>query len=143
VPTALDEFFGRHDWDLLHRTNGWKVSRDGDLVLLVLRARDGEVYRVSFVCDGYPDKAPSAFFVNAAGSQDEKAAWPKGTDEFMGSVKPPPASFICMPLTREGLGHHNDWYGKPGAWDSKKSLLDLFNYFGRLLGSSGYLGRGP
>lgn len=145
---SLDEFFAARDWAAIEAVNGWKVTRDaedGARVILELNARDGERYRVLFVCDGYPGAAPSVAFVSVEGSKADPRAWPRGDQDFHQEVKQPPASFLCMPLTREGLAHHPDWATNAAArpWKSGvHTLMDLFNRMQRLLGGPHYLGRG-
>lgn len=145
---SLDEFFAARDWTAIEAANGWKVTRDADdgaRVILELSARDGERYRVLFVCDGYPDAAPSVAFVNVEGSKSDPRAWPRGDQDFHQEVKQPPNSFLCMPLTREGLVHHPDWATNSAArsWNGgSHTLMDLFNRTQRLLGEHHYLGRG-
>ncbi len=146
MATPLDDFFQKHDWELLRKINGWAVDRREELVFLELSARDNARYRVKFVCDDYPMKAPTTAFVNGENSQQDPTAWPKGNQAFHEVVKPPPDCFLCMPLTREGLQHHGDWITNTGvdSWNANKhTLMDLFNYLQRLLNSDDYLRRGP
>lgn len=146
---ALDAFFGSRDWRTIGAATGWEVARDEAdpaRVVLRLQARDKEVYRVLFVCDGYPSLAPSVAFINEVGSKADPASWPWGDATFFEEVKPPPHSFLCMPLTREGLAHHPDWERSPDAqpWRGDvHSLMDLFNRVQRLLNSEHYHRRGP
>lgn len=146
---SLDALFAGRDWPAILAATGWSVARDEQdsvRVVLDLRARDRQPYRVLFLCDGYPSMAPSVAFINAAGSKADPAAWPRGDAAFLEEVKPPPNSFLCMPLTREGLAHHPDWAGSPTAqpWSADlHSLMDLFNHIQRLLNSEHYQGRGP
>jgi hypothetical protein len=145
---SLDECFAARDWGEVERVQGWSVKREGierNLVFFGVSARDGQRYRVLFGCDSYPQLAPNAAFVDDEGSKTDAKAWPTGTAEFLGVVKPPPNCFLCMPLTREGLLHHPEWLKDPalGAWNPEKhTLLDLFNYVHRLLNSDEYTGRG-
>lgn len=144
---SLDDFFSTRDWPSIESATGWLVVRDPDdaaRVFLTLTARDGQSFRVLFLCDRYPDLAPSVAFVNADGSKSDPVAWPCGDSIFLEEVKPPPASFLCMPLTREGLAHHPDWATSgTGAWNPDvHSLIDLFNRMQRLLGGDSYQGRG-
>lgn len=144
---TLEEFFVARDWGAIEDANRWIVTRDardGARVTLELSACDGERYRVLFLCDGYPAVAPSVAFVNEAGSKADRHAWPRGDPEFHREVKLPPASFLCMPLTREGLAHHADWATKAGvdAWKGDThTLMDLFNRVHRLLTGPHYVGR--
>ena len=146
---SLDEFFATRDWSALQAATGWSVVRAGGddqtKVFLTVVAKDGERYRVFFLCDGYPNQAPSVAFVNDDGSKLDPRAWPRGDGEFFNEVKPPPNAFLCMPLTREGLAHHPDWArGAVGAWNpTVHSLMDLFNRIQRLLNGDHYQGRGP
>mgnify|MGYP001568958459 CR=1 FL=1 len=145
MSSQLDDFFNSHDLDFLHRINGWVVEAKGEAVLLELGARDGERYKVMFICDNYPTEAPKSLFVNDEGSSNEQKAWPKGNQQFYEIVKLPPNSFLCMPLTREGLQHHQDWKSNPSvnSWNSNRhTLMDLFNFIQRLLNSDNYTGRG-
>jgi hypothetical protein len=147
MPQSLDEFFAGRDWPALEAAAGWTVTRDPQdnvRIVLVVSARDGESYRVLFLCDGYPDVAPSVAFVNEHGSKADPSAWPRGSGAFFDEVKPPPSSFLCMPLTREGLHHHPDWArSAAGAWNpDAHTLMDLFNRMQRLLNSDQYEGRG-
>lgn len=145
MASQLDDFFNRYDWDLLLRVNGWIVETKEEIVTLELGARDGERYKVMFICDNYPTEAPKTFFVNDEGSSDDVKAWPKGNQRFYEIVKLPPNSFLCMPLTRQGLQHHQDWKTNPSvnSWDSgRHTLMDLFNFIRRLLNSDDYAGRG-
>jgi len=141
---SLDEFFTSRAWEAPASLLGWEVTREDELVYLSLSAKDGERYRVRFICDGYPEKAPSVMFVNQQGDKVDRRAWPAGDNKFYEVVKPPQDCFLCMPWTREGLEHHRDWAGKPSTdpWTSQKSLLDLFNYLQRLLNSNQYSHRG-
>lgn len=145
---SLDQFFAARDWTAVEAANGWTVTRDaGDSarVILELSARDCERYRVLFLCDGYPAAPPSVAFVNAEGAKSDPRAWPRGDQEFHQEVKQPPNSFLCMPLTREGLAHHPDWASNVAALSWKSgvhTLMDLFNRIQRLLGGPHYLGRG-
>ena len=146
---ALDAFFASRDWPRIIAVTGWLVTRDEAdraRVQLGVQARDGDVYRVLFLCDGYPSVAPSVAFINEAGSKADPASWPWGDATFLQEVKPPPNSFLCMPLTREGLAHHPDWARSPEAqpWRGDvHSLMDLFNHIQRLLNSEHYCRRGP
>lgn len=143
---TLDEFMSAHDWELLKRVNQWEVERDGDLLHLSLAARDGERFRVRVRCDGYPVTPPSVVFVNGEGDPMNPRAWPKGGGRFYQAVKPPPACFLCVPLTREGLQHHGEWRTDPSknAWTGDRhSLIDVFNLVQRLLFDPDYGGRGP
>lgn len=145
---SLDEFFAAHDWAALEGATGWSVVRDEndkERVLLSLKASDGEAYQVLFLCDGYPQRAPSVAFVNAAGSKSDPRAWPRGDNEFFQEVKPPPNSFVCMPLTREGIAHHADWLTSETSdvWNPERhTLVSLFNRMHRLLNGPYYQGRG-
>lgn len=144
---ALDDFFASRDWPALQEIAGWRVERDAkdtERVVLTVPARDGELYRILLLCDGYDGVAPSVAFINEHGSKSDARAWPRGDAEFFKEVKPPPSSFICMPLTREGLQHHTDWIkSEVGAWKpGVHTLMDLFNRLKRLLNSDHYLGRG-
>lgn len=144
---TLNEFFTSRDWAQLQAATGWKVSRDPDdveRVFLVLPARDGEVYRVLCLCDGYPQTPPSVSFVDEKDSKTTRSAWPRGNAEFDREVKPPPNCFLCMPLTREGLAHHQEWKTNPAAdaWNpTRHSLMDIFNRVHRILNGTDYLGR--
>ena len=144
---SLDEFFATRDLAALQGGTGWSVSRDERdpaRVVLSVAARDGQVYRALFLCNGYPLLAPSMSFVNDDGSKLDARAWPHGDADFLGEVKPPPNAFVCVPLTREGLQHHPEW-ATSGAkvWNPEvHTLMDLFNYTQRLLNSGHYLGRG-
>ena len=142
---ALTKFLASQDWDALGRIMGWYVERDienTDVVRLTLPARDGELYILRCVCDGYPEEAPSVKFQDAQGVVSVASAWPAGNSEFHKVVKPPPDCFLCTDLTREGFGHHPAWRGRPGAWDGKThTLMDIFNYVQRLLKSNDYLKR--
>src|SRR5690242_10642942 len=102
----LGEFLARHDWEVLRAIKGWQVERDAvaaEVVRLTLSARDGERFTVRFICDNYPDAAPGVTFINAAGSTTDPTAWPAGNAAFYEVVKPPPQSFLCTDLTREGF----------------------------------------
>lgn len=140
---TLDEFMTSQDWDLLKAVNGWDVARDGDRLLFELTARDGERYAVRLLCDDLPRRAPSVVFVDDAGSHAVPRAWPRGNGRFFEVVKLPPNSFLCMPLTREGLQHHPQWRDTPSinAWREGSSLMEVFNYLQRLLSSPDYGGR--
>lgn len=142
MPT-LEEFFASYDAEAFKAANDWEVVRDGDLVRFHLVARDRERYTLLFDCHGYSAQAPGAAFINAEGSKNDPKAWPKGNARFYEWVKLPPNSFICMPLTREGLAHHEDWRNNPAIrWDgTRHTLLDLFNFFHRLLHAADYEGR--
>jgi hypothetical protein len=141
----LAEFLARHDWELLRTIKGWQVERDiesTDVVRLTLPALDGEQYILRCICDGYPDQAPKAAFVNALGSEGDRTAWPSGTAEFFKVVKLPTESFLCTDLTRQGLRQHPEWIGRPDAWKGNThTLMDLFNYTHDLLNSNEYQGR--
>jgi hypothetical protein len=141
----LGEFLAQQDWELLRTIKGWHVERDAvstDVVRLTLPARDGERFILRCICDGYPDKAPSVAFINAAGSTADRTAWPAGTATFYLVVKLPTESFLCTDLTREGFQHHQEWTARPNAWKgSTHTLLDLFNYVHELLNSTDYEGR--
>jgi len=144
---SLDEIFAMADWLAVQRAAGWKATRDPedpDRVVLDISARDGEHYRVLFLCDEYPRRSPSVAFVNNEGSKMDPRAWPRGDQEFLKEVKPPPNSFLCMPLTREGLAHHAEWARTAvGAWNPEvHTIMDLFNRVRRLLHGDHYLGRG-
>ena len=144
---ALDEFFSSRDWPTLQEIAGWRVERDAEdteRVVLSLPARDGELYRILLLCDGYDSVAPSVAFIDEQGSKGDARAWPRGDAEFFNEVKPPPNSFLCMPLTREGLQHHPDWSASDAnAWKpGVHTLMDLFNHLKRLLNGDHYLGRG-
>jgi hypothetical protein len=144
---TLDQFLHSFDHSLWEQVNGWSVVRDvenSDIVRLKLPARDGETYIIRCKCDGYPALAPSVKFVNAEGSENDKFAWPSGDAEFGKIVKPPPHCFLCMPLTREGLQHHQDWLQAQNTnpWNADKhSLQDVFNFLKRILHEEHYLGR--
>ena len=147
MSSALDEFFAARDWTAIEAATGWSVVRDEEdsaRVLLSLKARDGEPYQVQFLCDEYPQRAPSVAFVNAAGSKSDPRAWPRGDGEFFQEVKPPPWSFVCMPLTREGIALHADWLTSGvDVWNpARHTLMDLFNRMQRLLNGPYYQGRG-
>jgi len=141
----LGEFLDKHDWELLGAIKGWHVERDAvspDFVRLTLPASDGEKYILRCRCDGYPEQAPGAVFIDAAASPNERTAWPAGTTEFYQVVKLPPASFLCTDLTREGFARHPEWKGRANAWNgTTHTLMDLFNYIHELLNSHEYQGR--
>jgi hypothetical protein len=128
--------------------NEWSLERDADddeILRLSLLARDGERYILRCECDGYPSIAPSILFVNESGWTSDVRAWPTGNLNFVEVVKPPPASFLCFPLTRECLKYHPDWAGNAevGGWDpAKHSLWDVFTRIQSLLNSEDYWGRG-
>jgi hypothetical protein len=144
---AIDAFMGEQDWTALEKTNDWKLARDNDnadIVRLTLPAADGERYILRCECTGYPVEAPGVTFVNTVGSKDDPTAWPVGDAEFTERVHPPPHSFLCTSLTREGLTHHPDWRGKEAlnAWNgSKHTLMSIFNLVSRLLNGPHYTGR--
>jgi hypothetical protein len=147
----LDDFFLKIG-DALSRAalaNHWVISRrdyDPSIVDFQLNAADNESYFVTLICDQYPLLAPSVKFRNTEGEVNDAKAWPKGSPVFHEVVKPPPSSFLCMPLTREGLQHHGDWINNVtvNSWSSDKhTLLDIFNYLHRLLNSKDYISRGP
>lgn len=144
---SLDAFFAARDWRPILAATGWSIIRDADdsaRVLFGVEARDGESYRTLILCDGYPDLAPSVAFINQAGSKTDFRAWPRGDSAFFDEVKPPPNSFLCVPLTREGLAHHPDWCTSPTArpWRADThSLMDIFNHVHRLLNGDHYQGR--
>jgi hypothetical protein len=140
---TLAQFFTSYPAEAFKSANGWAVDREGDLVQLHLVARDQERYTVLFDCYGYALEAPGAAFINREGSKNDLTAWPKGNSRFYDWVKHPPNSFVCMPLTREGLSRHEDWRNNSSLrWDGEKhTLLDLFNFFHRLLQSPDYEGR--
>lgn len=145
---SLDKFFASRDLGVVQRSSGWKIERsatDAEVVFITLNARDGERYRAMCLCAGYPNTPPSVAFVNDDGSKADPRAWPSGNQAFHEEVKPPPNSFLCMPLTREGLAHHPGWRDDPAAkaWNgARHTLMDIFNHLQRLLMSSNYLGRG-
>jgi hypothetical protein len=119
-------------------------EEDDELVRTIMAAADGERYILLCECGGYPNKAPSAVFVNDEGWSSDVTAWPSGNAAFVEQVKPPEAGFICIPLTRECLSYHPDWKcnEEVGGWDPEKhTLLDLFAAVQRLLHSSDYIGR--
>lgn len=139
----LDNFWDALDRELLGQVHGWEFARQGDLVYFSLSARDSERYRLRIACDGYRSNPPDPVFVDADGVKTTKSAWPNGDNYFHQYIKPPPNCFICMPLSRTGLQKHNEWKS-PGidAWNAEKhSLMDLCNFFYRLLNSSHYTGR--
>lgn len=141
---TLDEFMAQHDWATHERLKGWKVSRTGKIVRLSLAARDGETFTLQCVCDNYPGQAPSVAFVDSEGSKGNARSWPTGGKAITDIVKPPPNSFLCMSLTREGLQHHKNWIGNPkqNPWDpAKHSLMSIFNVVHRLLMGPDYTGR--
>ena len=142
--SELEQFFARADLPVLLGMTGWSLERRGEVVTFGVTARDNERYRVRLGCDGYPASAPSALFINAEGQSADPRAWPHGDAGFLSVVKPPPNCFLCMPLTREGLAHHNHWKNENvNAWNPNvHTLLDLLNYLQRLLNSQGYLRRG-
>src|SRR6266404_1545604 len=129
---ALTKFLAAHDWDALGRIMGWRVERDienTDVVRLTLPARDGELYILRCVCDGYPEEAPSVKFQSSEDSVSVMSAWPAGNTAFHQVVHLPPHCFLCTDLTREGFGHHAAWRDRPGAWEGKThTLMDIFNY---------------
>lgn len=147
MPTDLDIFFKETSWERILTLNNWTVSRDSDndeIVRFSLQARDGEWYHVRMVCDGYPKSAPRVAFTNSAGDHNDKQAWPRGNSTFGEVVKPPPNSFLCTDLTREGFEHHSNWAGGATAWNPEKhTLLDVMNYIQRILNSKNYEGREP
>lgn len=144
----LDELFAAHDWDVVYRLSGWRIERDRDDAAIVrasLRARDGEEYHLQLLCDDYPERPPSVTFVNEEGWASDVRAWPSGTPAFHVFVKPPPVSFLCLPLTREGLSYHRAWTRDPSvdAWDPRRHhLLDVLARVQLLLDGPEYLGRG-
>lgn len=145
MPDKLGEFLSQHDWELYSRIKGWKVERDTvdtNVLRFYLRARDGEQFTVRCVCDNYPEHAPSVKFINVQGSTEDKAAWPRGNNQFHEVIKLPPESFLCTDLTREGFAHHNEWVNKPTAWNGTvEALMTLFNYINDLLNSKDYESR--
>ena len=140
----LDGFWDALDREMLARIQGWQFQRDGDVIYFSLAARDGERYRMRIDCDGYRSVAPDPVFVDSGGAKTTKPAWPKGNNDFDQYIKPPPNCFICMPLSRSGLQHHQEWRSQEGVdvWNpAKHSLFDIFNFFQRLLNSEHYQGR--
>jgi hypothetical protein len=141
--SELDEFWNDLDHEALKQVQGWEFDRDGELIYFSLAARDGERYRVRIQCDGYRARAPDPVFVDNGGSKTTVSAWPRGDGDLDQYIKPPPHCFVCMPWSRGGLERHGDWV--PPAvevWDpAKHSLLDLCNFFQRLLNSQHYSGR--
>jgi hypothetical protein len=128
----------------LQEVTGWAITQADNIVTVVLTARDGERFRLRLWCDGYPGTAPSVAFVDEEGSKAVPGSWPRGNVSFHEIVKLPPASFLCMPLTREGLAHHGDWKTNPkvNSWDgAKHTVFDVINAVQRLLRSSEYEGR--
>jgi hypothetical protein len=144
---SLDAFLDAHDWNDLERRHGWTLQRDPtdpELIRLRLSARDGEQYLLLCECGGYPEAPPSVTFVNEAGWTSDVHAWPTGNEAFVGSVKPPQASFLCIPLTRECLAYHPDFFRNEsvGGWDpDKHTLMDVFVAVQALLSGSDYEGR--
>jgi hypothetical protein len=139
----LDVFWDALDRDGLALIQGWQLERNGDLLYFSLSASDGERYRMRIDCDGYRSDAPDPVFVDSDGSKTTTSAWPKGDTNFESYVKPPPNCFICMPLARGGLQRHQEWRTQGvEVWDpARHSLMDLFNFFQRLLDSEHYKGR--
>lgn len=139
----LDSFWDSLDREFLDRIQRWQFERDGDLLYFSLLARDGERYRMRIDCDGYRSVAPNPVFVDSEGSKTSIPAWPRGDNYFDQYIKPPPNCFICMPLSRDGLEKHKEWYSMDiEVWDpAKHSLMDIFNFVQRLLKSEHYLGR--
>src|SRR5690348_14668555 len=142
--TDLDDFWTGLNFEQLKRVHDWDFEREDHLVYVLMPARDGERFRILFLCDGYRARAPDPVFVDSEGSKMNKNAWPRGDSSFDQYVKPPPNAFICMPLSRAGLERHAEWRNDPKAdpWDPKKhSLLDQINFIHRLLHSTQYQGR--
>lgn len=140
----LEAFFATFDIELVQRMNGWKIHHEGELVYFTLPARDEEEYTALIICDGYRQVAPGVAFIDEAGSKLVSAAWPAGDAYFADYVKPPPASFICAPITREGLEHHTEWKQNPSVspWNpTLHDLSDVLNFLSRLLRSPHYSGR--
>lgn len=140
----LDDFWNGLDRQRLEDIQGWRFTRDDVLLYLSLPARDGQRYRIQFLCDSYRSKAPDPVFVDDNGSKMTRSAWPRGDAYFDQYIKPPPHCFICMPLSRTGLEKHPEWRQDATAevWNSQKhTLLDLANFFSRLLNSEHYSGR--
>jgi hypothetical protein len=141
---SLDEFLDAHDWDDLERQHGWKLERDvsdPELIRLRLSARDGEQYVLLCECGGYPEIPPSVTFVNEEGWASDVHAWPTGNAAFVGAVKPPQASFLCIPLTRECLAYHPDFLRNEavGGWSPEKhTLMDVFVAVQALLNGNDY-----
>ncbi|MEQ6390318.1 hypothetical protein RZN22_13470 [Bacillaceae bacterium S4-13-58] len=141
----LKEFIDAVNWETLKKVNDWEISLNDEIIDFQLNANDGERYIVRFLCDNYPNSAPSVYFINEQGDKMDKTAWPTGDQEFLQHFKPPQHSFICMPLTREGLAHHRDWISSPSinSWNPQKhTLLDIMNFLQQKLGSKHYLRRG-
>jgi len=146
VPMNLDELMASRHWARLGELYGWCARRSDDLIVVELEARDGEWYSVLLDCPDYPAVPPNVGFVDGEGSLMDPEAWPAGTPRFHEVVKPPPACFLCMPLTRQGMSAHQEWTStsRVGAWDPERhTLLDIVNYVQLLLRSKQYLGRGP
>jgi hypothetical protein len=147
MPTAIELYIDSlGDLERLKKRSGYILTRspdNPDVVFLSVDAKDGEHYRVQFLCDNYPTTAPSAVFVNQHGSKDDPKAWPHGNSRFLEVVKPPPNCFLCTDLTREGLKHHPDWMNGATAWNiTKHTLMTLINYIAHnLLNSDDYIGR--
>lgn len=144
MPESLEEFFsnGARDWETIKQMNGWEIQREDVIVTFKLSARDGERYIVRLVCDHYPDHPPAVSFINERGEKNDVRAWPRGNNVFHNDyVKIPPVSFICAPLTAEGVQHHPNW---SNVWKSQGcSLMDVFNFLHALLNDPkyGYEGR--
>lgn len=142
----LDAFWNGLDRQQLENVQGWRFTRDGEIVYVSLPARDKERYRILFLCGGYNTRAPDPVFVDDQGSKMTKTAWPRGDSYFDQYIKPPPHCFVCMPLSRTGIEKHPEWLQDPTSdvWDPKKhSLLNLVNFFSRLLNEEHYAGRLP
>lgn len=140
---SLEDFLATLDLGMLEKANGWVIRREGVLVRMTLRAGDGAKYTALIVCDGYPTTAPSVRFVDAYNNPNVRCAWPNGTPEFLEIVKPPPNSFLCMPLIREGLQWHNEWRTDSikNPWTEENTIMDVFNFLERLLNGKSYTGR--
>ncbi len=140
---TLDAFLSNssRDWSTITLLNRWEICRDEEIITFIFYASDGEQYIVRIICDNYPTLPPSVFFINGKGEKNDICAWPRGQGIFFDYVKPPMNSFICAPLTFEGVQHHPEW---KGIWNpSVTTLMDALNFLHALLNDAkyGYQGR--
>jgi hypothetical protein len=139
--SVFAEHWDQVDWAAVHGGSGWQAERVDEVGYITMSARDGVAYRLRLECKGYPQKAPSAAFADEKGLVSNVKAWPKGSGDFGSAVHPPPDTFICTPLTREGLEHHPEWKSRADPWSVDKHFLDVANYVQRLLSGPTYGGR--
>jgi len=110
------------------------VSREQDVVSILLHAPDGRDFLARMECSDYWTGPIGCQFVDPSDGQVKAAAWPDGNGDFAQWVKfSGPPHFICWHQDRFAFQHHQEWKVLK-EWQGKPSqIVAYLDFLRRML----------